>query len=150
MDPSRVILLVEDSEDDELLALRALKKSNIASDVVVVRTGEEAIEFLSATGAHAHRVGEEPPGVVLLDLNLPKMSGLDVLRHIRRYEPTRLSPIVILTSSKEEEDIINSYSLGANAYVRKPVDFTQFTEAAKTLGLFWLLLNEVPSRRPRA
>jgi two-component system response regulator len=146
MGADKVILLVEDTRSDEVLALRALKKSNILNEVFVARDGEQAIDYLFGAGAHAGREPSALPQVILLDLNLPKMSGLDVLRRIRAGETTRLLPVVVLTSSREEEDIINSYSLGANAYVRKPVDFGQFTEAVKTLGLFWLLLNEVPPR----
>ncbi|MGH9894215.1 MAG: response regulator [bacterium] len=141
MDQPVVILLVEDNEDDEALTLRALKKSNIANEVRVARSGEEALEFLFGPGAQA-------PHVMLLDLNLPKMNGQDVLRKVRADERTKLLPVVILTSSKEDEDVINCYSLGANAYVRKSVDFAQFSEAVRTLGLFWLLQNEVAARRP--
>jgi len=147
MDTSKVILLVEDNKDDEALTLRALKKSKIANEVVVARDGEEALAFLFDTGVHTGRSTKTLPQVMLLDLNLPKMNGLDVLRRIRADERTRLLPVVVLTSSKEDEDIINSYSLGANSYVRKPVDFAQFSEAVNTLGLFWLLLNEVALRR---
>jgi two-component system response regulator len=148
-----VILLVEDNPDDEALTLRAFRKNNIANEVVVARTGEEALDFLFGSGAHAGRDMTVQPQVMLLDLNLPKISGLDVLRKLRADERTRLVPVVVLTSSLEDEDIINSYSLGANSYVRKPVDFAQFTESVKTLGLFWLLLNEVAPRgadAPRA
>ncbi|WP_146648369.1 response regulator [Labilithrix luteola] len=147
MGSGRVILLVEDNEDDEVLTLRALRKNNIANDVVVARDGEEALDYLFGTGAHAGRDASIVPQIILLDLNLPRLSGLDVLRRIRADERTKLLPVVVLTSSKEDEDIVNSYSLGANSYVRKPVDFAQFSEAVKTLGLFWLLLNEVPSPR---
>jgi two-component system response regulator len=146
MGTSAMILLVEDNPDDELLTLRALKKNSIANEVVVARDGEAAVDFLFATGAHVGRDTSEQPQIMLLDLNLPKMSGLDVLRQVRANVHTRHLPVVVLTSSKEDEDIINSYSLGANAYVRKPVDFVQFTEAVRTLGLFWLVLNERPSR----
>jgi two-component system, response regulator len=147
MDADKVILLVEDNKDDELLTLRALTKNNIANKVVVARTGEEAVDLLFGTGGDAGRASAVAPTVILLDLNLPKMSGLDVLRKIRGAEKTRLLPVVVLTSSKEDEDILKSYAQGANAYVRKPVDFGQFVEAVKTLGLFWLLLNEVPKQR---
>ncbi len=142
-----VILLVEDSGDDEALTLRALRKSNVANEVVVARDGEEALDYLFATGPHAGRDPRDVPQVVLLDLNLPRLGGLDVLRRIRADERTRLLPVVILTSSREEEDVVHGYSLGANSYVRKPVDFAQFTEAVQALGLFWLLLNEVAPRR---
>lgn len=147
MDAGKVILLVEDNEDDEILTLRALKKNHIANDMVVARTGEEAVEMLFAAAGAAGGPPARTPGLVLLDLNLPKMSGLEVLRRIRTEEGTRYLPVVVLTSSREDEDIIESYSLGANAYVRKPVDFAQFSDAIKTLGMFWLLLNEVP-RQP--
>lgn len=133
----KVILLVEDNPDDEELTLRALRKNNIGNEVVVARDGEAAVEYLFDP---EHSL----PQVVLLDLNLPKMNGLDVLRKIRAEERTRMLPVVILTSSREDEDILDSYSLGANSYVRKPVDFVQFIEAVRTLGLFWLLMNEVP------
>ena len=140
MDPGPMILLVEDNEDDELLMQRAFKVNRFANEIVVARTGEQAVEWLSSATAL--------PSLVLLDLNLPKMSGLDVLREIRRHDRTHLLPVVVLTSSKQDEDVIESYALGANAYVRKPVDFAAFTEAVKTLGLFWLVLNEQP-RFPR-
>ena len=144
----RFILLVEDNPDDELLTLRALKKNNIANEVVIARDGVEALDFLFATGAHAGRDTTMQPQVVLLDLNLPRISGHEVLKRLRADPRTRHLPIVVLTSSKEEEDLLESYSNGANAYVRKPVEFSQFTEAVKTLGLFWLILNErVPPPR---
>lgn len=143
----KVILLVEDNESDELLTVHALKKFHMANEIVVTRDGEDALDYLFGTGAYRGRDAGAIPTVALLDLNLPKIGGLDVLRRIRADERTRRLPVVVLTSSSEEEDVINSYDLGANAYVRKPVDFGQFTEAAKTLGLFWLLLNEPPPRR---
>jgi len=136
------ILLVEDNKDDELLTLRALKKNRIANEVIVARDGAEALDYLFGTGAHAGREASLLPQLVLLDLNLPRIGGLDVLRRIRGDDRTKLVSVVVLTSSKEEEDILRSYSLGANSYVRKPVDFAEFTEAVRTLGLFWLLLNE--------
>jgi CheY-like chemotaxis protein len=139
---NKPILLVEDNKDDELLTLRALKKNNILNEVVVAHDGVEALDYLFRTGTHAGRDPNEMPQVVLLDLNLPRIGGLDVLRRIREDDRTKLLAVVILTSSKEDEDIVRSYSLGANSYVRKPVDFTTFSEAVKTLGLFWLLLNE--------
>jgi two-component system response regulator len=148
MNTGSAILLVEDNRDDELLTLRALKRNNIGNEVVIARQGEEALDFLFGTGAHAGRDPRILPQLILLDLNLPKMSGLDVLRKIRAEELTRLAPVVVLTSSQEDEDILNSYALGANAYVRKPVDFGQFIEAMKTLGIFWLLLNHSPSKPP--
>jgi two-component system response regulator len=143
----RVILLVEDNESDELLTTRALKKANIENAMVVARDGEEALDYLFGRGPYAGRAVSDLPAVVLLDLNLPKIGGLDVLRSIRADERTRRVPVVVLTSSAEDEDIIRSADLGANAYVRKPVDFGQFAEAVKTLGLFWLLLNEMGTAR---
>ncbi len=145
---TKVILLVEDNESDELLTLRAFKRSNIANEIVVARDGADALEYILAQGAHADRDPDSLPALVLLDLNLPKIDGLGVLRAIRGDARTRLLPVVVLTSSKEDEDVVRSYALGANAYVRKPVDFVQFSEAARTLGLFWLVLNEpAPPRR---
>ncbi|HEY0476779.1 MAG TPA: response regulator [Kofleriaceae bacterium] len=144
-----MILLVEDNPDDELLTLRALQKHRIVNDVVVARTGEDALEFLFGTGAHAGRDLTERPQVVLLDLNLPRLDGLGVLRQIRADERTRFQPVVVLTSSKEDEDVLRSYALGANSYVRKPVGFAEFTEAIRTLGLFWLLTNQQPPRTSR-
>ena len=138
----RFILLVEDNEDDEVLTLRALQKNKIANDVVVARDGAEALDFLFGTGVHAGRDSRVQPQVVLLDLNLPKISGHEVLKRVRAEPRTRHLPIVVLTSSKEDEDLLQSYTNGANAYVRKPVEFGQFTEAVRTLGLFWLILNE--------
>ncbi len=143
---TRPILLVEDNKDDEELTLLAFSKSNIPPDVSVTRNGEAALDFLFGTGKYAGRDVSHLPRVVLLDLNLPKMSGLDVLRKVRADERTRFLPIVILSSSKEDVDIARSYSLGANAYVRKPVDYPQFTEAVKVLGAFWSRLNEPPPR----
>jgi two-component system response regulator len=143
--PSKVILLVEDNPDDEALTLRALRKHNVTNQVVVTRDGAEAVDWLFATGRHAGRDPNLVPQVILLDLKLPKVDGLEVLRRIRADERTKLLPVVILTSSKEEEDILNGYRLGANSYVRKPVDFVEFTDAVRQLGLFWLLLNEPPS-----
>lgn len=141
----RVILLVEDNPDDELLTLRALKKNNILNEVVVARDGVEALDFLFGTGKYAGRDTSVLPQLVLLDLKLPKVDGLNVLRRLRTDERTRLLPIVVLTSSKEEQDIVDSYSLGANSYIRKPVDFVQFTESVRQLGMYWLVLNEPPS-----
>ena len=139
-----MILLVEDNQDDEALTLRALKRNKIANEVVVARTGEEALDFLFGTGAHAGRDASVLPQVILLDLNLPRIDGLEVLRRVRANVRTKLLPVVVLTSSKEEQDLISGYSLGANSYVRKPVGFAEFTEAVKVLGMFWLLLNERP------
>ena len=137
-----MILLVEDNRDDEALTLRALKKNNIKNEVVVARDGVEALDFLMGTGSHAGRDLSVMPQVIFLDLKLPKVDGLEVLRRVRAHERTRLLPIVILTSSNEEQDRINGYGLGANSYVRKPVDFAQFIEAVRQLGLYWLILNE--------
>jgi two-component system, response regulator len=140
---NKVILLVEDNARDEALTLRALRKSNVAGEVVVARDGAEALDYLFGTGAHAGRAPEVMPQVVLLDLKLPKVDGLQVLQRIRAGERTRRLPVVVFTSSSEE-DMIRSYDLGANSYVRKPVDFEQFSEAARQLGLYWLVLNEAP------
>jgi CheY-like chemotaxis protein len=134
---NKAILLVEDNPDDEALTLRALKKNNISNQVVVAHDGVEAVEILLDNG-------HPPPAIVLLDLKLPRMDGLEVLRRVRADPRTRLLPVVILTTSKEEQDLINGYQLGANSYIRKPVDFAQFTEAVRQLGLYWLVLNEPP------
>jgi CheY-like chemotaxis protein len=139
----KTILLVEDDPDDEALALRALKQHRLTNDIVVVRDGVEALDYLFCTGPYATR-DPEPPFVVLLDLKLPKLDGLEVLRLLRSDDRTRFVPVVVLTSSDEEQDIMRGYSLGANSYVRKPIDFAQFSEAVRQLGLYWLLLNEVP------
>ena len=141
------ILLVEDNPDDEALTIRALKKNNILNEVVVARDGSEAIEFLHGTGKYAGRDISVLPEVVLLDLNLPKLSGLEVLKKIRENEQTGLLPVVILTTSNEDRDILSSYKLGANSYIRKPVDFEQFMEAVRQLGLYWLVLNVAPPCR---
>lgn len=141
-----MILLVEDNPDDEALTLRALKKNNIGNELYVVRDGAEALEFLFCTGAYAERDPRDKPEVILLDLKLPKVDGLEVLRRIREDKNTHLLPVVILTSSKEEQDRIRGYSLGANSYVRKPVDFTEFVDAVRQLGLYWLVLNEAPPK----
>lgn len=139
---------MEDNPDDEALTLRAFRKNNISNPVVVSRDGVEALDYLFATGPHQARDPKELPQVVLLDLKLPKVDGLEVLRRIRSDERTKLLPVVILTSSKEEQDMVEGYRLGANSYVRKPVDFEEFVEAARQLGLYWLLLNEVPLGAP--
>jgi two-component system response regulator len=141
---NKIILLVEDNADDEALTIRALKKNNIGNKVFVVRDGAEALDFLFCTGVYADRDPSEMPQVTLLDLKLPKVDGLEVLRRLRADERTRLLPIVILTSSNEEKDVVAGYQLGANSYVRKPVDFIEFLEAARQLGLYWLVLNETP------
>jgi two-component system response regulator len=138
------ILLVEDNPDDEDLTLRALEQNRIKNAVVVARDGAEALDYLFGTGKYAGRDTNLLPQVVLLDLKLPKIDGLEVLRRLRADNRTKLLPVVILTSSNEEQDKLKGYSLGANSYVRKPVDFIQFTDAVKQLGLFWLLLNERP------
>jgi CheY-like chemotaxis protein len=142
----KVILLVEDNPDDERLTIRALKKQNIQNDVVVAHDGVEAIEYLFGEGKYAGRDLSQMPQVVLLDLKLPKLNGLDVLKRIRADERTHSIPVVVLTTSSEERDIVDSYNLGANSYVRKPVDFVEFAEAVKTLGMYWLLLNERTSK----
>jgi len=136
------ILLVEDNPSDEKLTVLAFKKCGVANDIVVVRDGAAALDYLFATGTYAGRDASLLPRVILLDLKLPKIDGLEVLRRLRADERTRLLPVVVLTSSKQDEDVLASYALGANAYVRKPVEFYEFAEAAKTLGLFWLLMNE--------
>lgn len=144
----RTILLVEDNPDDEALTLRAFAKNNIHNEVVVARDGAEALDYLFARNAHAGRDTAKQPQVVLLDLNLPKVDGLQVLREIRADERTSLLPVVILTSSREDQDLVEGYRLGANSYVRKPVDFDEFLEATRQLGLYWLLLNEPAPARP--
>ncbi len=140
----KLILLVEDNPDDQALTLRALKKNNIRNRVVIKQDGAEALDFLFCRGADAGRDPREAPQLILLDLKLPKVDGLEVLRQIRADEHTRLLPVVILTSSNEEKDLIQGYGYGANSYVRKPVDFNQFVEAVNNLGLYWLVLNEAP------
>ena len=136
------ILLVEDNPDDVELTLRAFRKSNVANEVIVARDGAEALEYLFATGQYAGRDPDALPQVVLLDLNLPRVDGLEVLQRVRAHPKTKLLPVVILTSSTEERDLVSGYSLGANSYVRKPVDFEQFADSVKQLGLYWLLLNQ--------
>jgi two-component system response regulator len=143
----RVILLVEDNPRDEELTLRALKKCNVLNPVVVAHDGVEALDYLLARGPHAARAGLDLPQIVLLDLKLPRLDGLDVLRALRDEERTKLLPVVVLTSSVEEQDLVRSYRLGANSYVRKPVDFVQFMEAVRQLGLYWLVLNQGPPPR---
>jgi len=135
---------VEDNPDDVALTMRALKRANIANEIVVVRDGVEALDYLFCTGAHANRDPEKAPAVILLDLKLPKVGGLEVLERVRTDQHTRMLPVVILTSSKEEQDIAQGYNLGANSYIRKPVDFNQFADAVRQLGVYWLLLNEPP------
>jgi two-component system response regulator len=140
----KIILLVEDNPDDEKLTLRALQKNKISNEVVVARDGVEALDYLLGNGSGGGNNLKPLPQVVLLDLKLPKLDGLEVLRRLRAHERTKLLPVVILTSSNEEQDRITGYGLGANSYVRKPVDFNQFIEAARQLGLYWLVLNEPP------
>jgi len=147
---NKVILLAEDNPNDEELTLRALRKHNVSNEVVVVRDGQEALDYLFEVGAHAAGNGSHRPQLVLLDINLPKVNGLEVLKRIRADERTRTLPVVILTSSAEERDRFAAYENFANSYIRKPVDFDQFTEAVRELGLYWLVLNEPPpSTRPR-
>jgi two-component system response regulator len=145
----KYILLVEDNPDDEMLTLRAFRSGKVANDVFVVHDGAEAIDFLFCTGAYADRNPTLLPELILLDLKLPKVDGLEVLQRIRSDEKTRTLPVVILTSSDEEVDILESYNRGANSYIRKPVDFEQFTEAVRQLKLYWLVLNVPPPRSKR-
>jgi two-component system, response regulator len=144
---SRIILLVEDNANDIKLTMHAFEKSNVSNQIVVVGDGEEAIDYLFATGRHAGRDPKVMPEVILLDMKLPKIDGLGVLRRLRADERTRRLPVVILTSSKEEKDVTSSYNLGANSFVRKPVDFAEFIDAARHLGLYWLVMNEPPPHR---
>jgi len=144
----KTILLVEDNPDDELLTLRALRKNKILNDVTVVRDGAEALDYLFGAGQYAERDTRDMPQVVLLDLKLPKLDGLEVLRRLRADELTRRLPVVVLTSSDEEQDILASYDLGANSYVRKPVEFHEFIDALRQLGLYWLVLNQPPPPPP--
>lgn len=144
---SGMVLLVEDDSDHELLTLRALRQYNLANEIEVVRDGQEAIDFLFGKGDYAKRDPSVMPQVVLLDLKLPKVSGLEVLQQMRADARTRSVPVVVLTSSDEERDIVDSYNFGANSYVRKPVDFIEFVESTRQLGVYWLVLNEVPPRR---
>lgn len=138
----KTILLVEDNSNDEFLTLRALKKYNVANDVIVTRDGAEALDYVFGTGAFEGRNVSELPVVTLLDLKLPKIDGLEVLRRIRADERTKLMPVVVLTSSNEDRDVISSYKLGTNSYVQKPVDFSAFVDAVGQLGLYWLMLNQ--------
>lgn len=138
------ILLVEDNVDDVELAVHALREEKLANDIAVARDGEEALDFVFCRGSHAHRSFENPPRLILLDLKLPKVDGLDVLRAIKSDPRTKAIPVVIMTSSGEERDLVESYKLGVNAYVQKPVDFEQFRGLVKELGLFWLVINQVP------
>jgi len=146
-DGSKVILLVEDNPDDAALTLRAFKRSHVMNTIEVARDGIEALDFLFARGDYASREGAPLPTLVILDLKLPKLDGHGVLKAIRADQRTHLLPVVILTSSKEEQDLISGYSLGANSYVRKPVDFVEFAEAVKVLGIFWLMMNQSPPEK---
>jgi CheY-like chemotaxis protein len=141
---NKIIMLVEDNADDEALTLRALRKNNIQNEVVVAHDGVEALDYLFGTGIYTERDTRTKPVVVLLDLKLPRVDGLEVLRRLRADARTRFIPVVVLTSSKEEQDLINSYRFGCNSYIRKPVDFVQFVDAVRQLGLYWLVLNEAP------
>jgi two-component system response regulator len=146
---NKIILLVEDNPDDVALTLRAFKRSHLMNPIEVARDGIEALDFLFARGAHAGRVNDPLPTLVILDLKLPRLDGLGVLKALRADERTKFLPVVILTSSKEEQDLVSGYALGANSYVRKPVDFAEFLEAAKVLGIYWLMINQtVPEQRP--
>jgi CheY-like chemotaxis protein len=144
MDKEKVILLVEDNEDDVALTQRALKKNKILNEVVVARTGLEAVDYMFGQGAYAGRDKNATPAVILLDIKLPKLDGIQVLQRLRADDVLKLVPVVMLTSSKEQEDLLNSYKSGANSYIRKPVDFEQFSKVVQELGLYWLLLNEAP------
>ena len=143
----KMILLVEDNRDDEALTLRALRKNRITNEVIVVRDGAEALEYLFGTGRYEGRDTTAVPDLILLDLKLPKVDGLEVLRRLRADKGTRPLPVVILTSSTEEQDVLKGYGLGANSYIRKPVDFDEFMEAARQLGVYWLLLNQGPPKQ---
>ena len=145
---SKTILLVEDNPDDVKLTLRAFKRNNMLNPIVVARDGVEALDFLFARDAYAERAGKPPPTLVILDLKLPKLDGLEVLRAMRGDERTKFIPVVILTSSKEQQDLMQGYALGANSYVRKPVDFTEFMEAVRILGIYWLMTNQTPAAAP--
>jgi len=141
---NKIILLIEDNPDDAALTLRALKKNNIMNEVVVARDGVEALDYLHGSGDYAERDVFDLPQLILLDLKLPKLDGLEVLKRVRADERTALQPVVVLTTSVEEQDVISSYKLGANSYIRKPVDFDQFMEAVRQLGLYWLVMNVPP------
>jgi CheY-like chemotaxis protein len=140
----KIILLVEDNPDDEALAIRALKRNHISNEIVVAHDGVEALDFMFGTGIHIGRNISIKPTVILLDLKLPRIDGIEVLRRLREDDRTKLVPVVVLTTSSEEQDMLDSYSLGCNSYIRKPVDFIQFSEAIRQLGMYWLLMNEPP------
>jgi CheY-like chemotaxis protein len=144
--PQKMIMVVEDNPDDEELTLRALRQAKIANEIVVTRDGNEALEFVFGTGQYAGRNLDRMPAVILLDLKLPKLNGLEVLKRLRSDPRTKLIPVVVLTSSSEDEDMLRSYQVGANSYVRKPVEFGAFANAVSQLGLYWMLLNETPPR----
>jgi two-component system response regulator len=147
---SKIILLVEDNPDDARLTLRAFKRNNMANPIVVVGDGVEALDFLFARGIYAERAGKPLPMLIILDLKLPRLDGLGVLKAVRGDERTKLIPVVVMTSSKEEQDLVHSYALGANSYVRKPVDFTEFLEAVRVVGVYWLMMNQPPPERKAA
>ena len=144
MNDDKIILLVEDNSNDELLTLRAFKKNNVLNTIDVVRDGQEALDYLFCEGEYSTRNKEINPQIILLDINLPKIDGLEVLRQLRANERTALIPVIIMTTSEEQNDLINSYKLGANSYIRKPVELDNFMEAIKQLGVYWLVLNEQP------
>jgi len=143
----KMILLVEDNPNDEELTLRALRKANIANEVAIARDGQDALDFLFGTGKYAGREPPAMPAVVLLDLKLPKLDGIDVLKRIRADPRTKLVPVVVLTSSSEDEDMVRSYQSGANSYVRKPIEFSAFANAVTQLGMYWVLINQIPPSR---
>lgn len=147
---SKTILLVEDNPDDAKLTLRAFKRNNVMNPVMVAKDGVEALDIVFCRAAHAARAGMPLPALILLDLKLPKLDGLGVLKELRADERTKLIPVVILTSSKQEEDLVQGYALGANSYVRKPVDFAEFQEAVRVLGIYWLMMNQTPPERTAA
>lgn len=142
--PAGYILLVEDNQDDVDLTLRALAKQNIANEIEVVRDGAEALDFIFARGSYSHRDPRLLPQLILLDINLPKVSGLEVLKQLRENQSSRMVPVVMLTTSNEERDVVESYTSGANSYVQKPIDFKEFSEAVRQLGIYWLMVNEAP------
>jgi two-component system response regulator len=144
MPASDEILLVEDSQEDVDLTLHTLRRENLANNISVARDGEEALDFLFCRGPHSQRSFDHPPRLILLDLKLPKVDGIEVLRQIKSDPRTRTIPVVIMTSSREERDLVNGYNLGANSYIQKPVDFSQFSQTIKTLGLYWLVINQRP------